>query len=87
MNTLDTPAVLRILCEAAGEDGGIELAGDATDPALTDLGFDSLVLIEATTRIEREFGASIPEERLAGVVTVADFHSLVNEFLPDAQPN
>jgi minimal PKS acyl carrier protein len=86
MNTIDTPTVLRILGEAAGEDADIELTDGATDPTLTDLGFDSLVLIEATARIERELGAAIPEDRLADVTTVADLRSLVNEFLPAARP-
>ncbi|KAA9166512.1 acyl carrier protein [Amycolatopsis acidicola] len=84
MTSIDVPTTLRILCEAAGEDEDLELAGDDSETTLADLGFDSLVLIEAGTRIEREFGAAIPEDRLAGAVTVADFRALVNEVLADA---
>jgi len=81
MDHIDTPTVLQILCRAAGEDGVVTPTGDGSDMTLVDLGFDSLVLIEATTRVERDFGAVIPEDRLATVQTVADFRSLVNEFL------
>jgi acyl carrier protein len=79
MSRIDTSTVLHVLYQAAGEDGGPTPPDAGT--ALTDLGFDSLVLIEATTRFERDFGATIPEDRLAGVQTVGDFCGLVNEFL------
>jgi acyl carrier protein len=80
LNRIDTSTVLQVLYQAAGEEG----AGSPADGSavLTDLGFDSLVLIEATTRFERDFGATIPEDRLSGVQTVADYTGLLNEFIP-----
>ncbi|MEV1241820.1 acyl carrier protein [Nonomuraea sp. NPDC049750] len=84
MDRIDVSTVLRILCEAAGEDGGVDLAADDPGTTLGDLGFDSLVLIAATTKVELEFGVTIPEDRLATVATVADFRDMVNESLLDA---
>lgn len=86
MSGIDVAGALRVLCEAAGEDEVIELGGEAAETTLTELGFDSLVLMEATTRIEREFGATIPEDRLADVTTVSDFLDLVHEYVPAARP-
>jgi acyl carrier protein len=85
MTTIDTPTLLRVLSEAAGEDPDLQPA-DADASTLTDLGFDSLVLIEAATQLEREFGVQIPEARLAGVTTVAELRELANEFVP-ARPS
>ncbi|MFI6317062.1 acyl carrier protein [Nonomuraea sp. NPDC050556] len=87
MDRIDMPTVLRILCEAAGENGDVELADDDARTTLADLGFDSLVLIAAITRIEIEFGVAIPEERLATVATVADFRAMVDESLLEARPS
>jgi minimal PKS acyl carrier protein len=86
MTVIDTPTLLRILAEAAGEDPDLQPT-DVGEASMTDLGFDSLVLIEAATQLEREFGLRIPEDRLAGVTTVADLRDLANEFVPEGRPS
>lgn len=65
-----------------GGDGGVDLAADDPGTTLGDLGFDSLVLIAATTKAELEFRRDHPgEDRPA---TVADFRDMVNESFLDA---
>ena len=74
--TLDD--LLRIMRECAGEDDAVALSADAADVPFTDLGYDSLALMETASRVEREYEVSIPEEALAEIETPAAFVALVN---------
>lgn len=49
----------RILRAGAGDSGALD--GDIADVPFADLGYDSLSLLELTSRVEREFHVSIPE--------------------------
>ncbi|WP_299527728.1 acyl carrier protein [uncultured Streptomyces sp.] len=71
----------RILREAAGEDEGVDLSGDIADVPFTDLGYDSLALLEVGSRITRDFGISLPDEELDEVETPRAFVDLVNREL------
>ncbi|BAL90264.1 putative acyl carrier protein [Actinoplanes missouriensis 431] len=59
----------RILTECAGEDESVNLSGDILDTPFTDLGYDSLALIETAARIKQDFGIEIPDEQVATILT------------------
>jgi act minimal PKS acyl carrier protein len=59
----------RILAECAGEDESGDLHGDILDTSFSDLGYDSLALMETATRIKHEFGVEISDEDIAVVET------------------
>ncbi|MFB7246686.1 actinorhodin polyketide synthase [Streptomyces populi] len=59
----------RILRESAGENEGVDLDGDILDTLFTDLGYDSLALLEACSRIEREFGVKLSDDVLSEAET------------------
>ncbi|WP_432147139.1 acyl carrier protein [Streptomyces sp. bgisy084] len=59
----------RVMRECAGEDESVSLDGDILDLPFEDLGYDSLALLETATRIERERGVSVPEEKLSEAKT------------------
>jgi acyl carrier protein len=80
--TLDT--LKKIMREAAGEDEIASLDGDFEQLSFTDLGYDSLALMETASWVEREFGLALPEEEMADVVTPADFVDFVNGRLAEA---
>ncbi|MDA2809088.1 acyl carrier protein [Nocardiopsis sp. RSe5-2] len=67
----------RILREAAG----IGLAPDAADRPFEELGYDSLALLEAGGRIERDLGLRLTEDELADASTPAALLDLVNRSL------
>ncbi|MFF4346721.1 acyl carrier protein [Streptomyces sp. NPDC001530] len=69
----------RILRESAGEDEGIDLEGDILDTTFTDLGYDSLALLEAASRVERELGVKLSEDTVGEAETPRLFLALVNE--------
>ncbi|TDC74462.1 acyl carrier protein [Streptomyces hainanensis] len=71
----------RVLLEAAGADEGMDLGGDITDTPFDDLGYDSLALMEAGSRLQREFGVSLSDESLAEATTPRALIDLVNDRL------
>ncbi|MFE7767745.1 acyl carrier protein [Streptomyces sp. NPDC057438] len=71
----------RILRESAGEDEGVDLSGDIADVSFTDLGYDSLALLEVAGRITRAYGVALPDEDLDGAETPRAFVELVNSSL------
>jgi act minimal PKS acyl carrier protein len=69
--------LLRILTEVAGapdsEGGAAEV-----DAELDYLGYDSLAVLAAVAKIEREFGVKIDEEKLPEAKMLSDVVELVN---------
>ncbi|QSB15925.1 acyl carrier protein [Natronosporangium hydrolyticum] len=74
-----------ILREAAGADEGVDLDADILDTAFADLGYDSLALLEASSRIERQFSVSLEESMLAEAATPREFLDVVNAHLDSAR--
>jgi minimal PKS acyl carrier protein len=68
----------RILRSCAGEAESVDLDADIGPVTFTDLGYDSLALLELASRIEREFGARIPDEDIQQLATPAAAVSYVN---------
>ena len=58
----------RILLEGSGAPEGTDLEGDILDMEFSDIGYDSLALLETTSRIEREYRIEL-DESLAGDAT------------------
>ena len=50
----------RILREGAGDSGTLD--GDIADVPFTELGYDSLALLELSSRVEREYAVSITDD-------------------------
>ncbi|MFG3106242.1 acyl carrier protein [Streptomyces tendae] len=71
----------RILLEAAGADEGVDLGGDIRATEFSDLGYDSLALMEAGSRLQREFGVQLSDESLAEATTPGALIDLVNDRL------
>lgn len=72
---------LKTMLKAAAGDGG---DGDAFEQDLlerpfADLGYDSLVVLELTSMVEREYALSLDEESVQLASTPGQFLSLVNE--------
>nr|WP_198408962.1 acyl carrier protein [Micromonospora maris] len=62
MPELTLADLTRILRAAGGEDDPETLQGDILDVPFTDLGYDSLAMLETVSRIEREFDLSLPDD-------------------------
>lgn len=59
----------RILRESAGDDEAAAPDGDGLDVPFTELGYDSLVVLDAIGRIGAEYGLAIPDDAVGGLTT------------------
>jgi act minimal PKS acyl carrier protein len=71
----------RVLREAAGEEEGIDLDGDVLDRTFDELGYDSLALLETSSRIEREHGIKLDDSVVTNATTPRQLLAVLNEQL------
>jgi minimal PKS acyl carrier protein len=71
----------RILLAAAGADEGIDLGGDIRDVPFDQLGYDSLALLETSSRIQREYGVELDDDAFLAAQTPEALIEAVNERL------
>jgi act minimal PKS acyl carrier protein len=76
MNEFTMDDLKKVMRESAGEDGALD--GDVLDSSFEELGYDSLALMETTSRIERALSVTLPEEEMADVSTPRDLLAFVN---------
>jgi act minimal PKS acyl carrier protein len=81
MQGLTLDELLTITKQAAGEwnrvDEGVDIAG----VPYTELGYDSLALLEVLTRIERTLQVKIPEATVIDTATPGETLAAVNAFV------
>ena len=63
---------LKKILVACGIDSVSDLEGDIDALSFDDLGFDSIALMEMSSRIEREIGVRIGEEEVTGETTIVE---------------
>jgi act minimal PKS acyl carrier protein len=68
----------RVLLEGAGEAEDVDLDGDILDVEFSDLGYDSLAMLETAGRITREFGVRLDDEATVAATTPRKLLDLVN---------
>lgn len=54
---------------------------DISDTEFTDLGYDSLAVMEMTSLLQRRLGIKLPEEQVAELHTPREFLAFVNAKL------
>ncbi|MEV6479330.1 acyl carrier protein [Streptomyces sp. NPDC051576] len=74
----------RILLESAGADDLSALDGDILDVNFTELGYESLALLETGSRIEREYAVELDDSALFDAMTPRDLIEAVNGLLATA---
>ena len=77
--TLDELKVF--LLRSVGDDESIDLSGDIQGTALSDLGFDSLAVIDTTSRLEQHFKIKFSDDDTSAIATPQDFLDIVNRQL------
>ncbi|MGW7071655.1 acyl carrier protein [Streptomyces sp. NPDC054855] len=71
----------RILLEGAGAAEGVDLDGDIIDVPFEDLGYESLAMLETSSRIEREYGVTLDEDVVTDAATPRTLIEAVAEQL------
>ena len=74
----------QILAECAGEDESTSLDPQALDTPFTDLGYDSLALMESAALVAQRFGAVLSDDEAASISTPREFLDRVNVAIPRA---
>ncbi|AVH55984.1 MULTISPECIES: acyl carrier protein [Streptomyces] len=75
----------RILRDGAGADEAVDLDGDILDAEFESLGYESLALLETSSRIEREFGITLDDDTVTEAKTPRALIDAVNSFLVPAR--
>lgn len=65
--TLDE--LTRLLRAAGGVEEGVDLDESILDQPFTDLGYDSLAILEMSTKIQQEYGVAIPDADVESLTT------------------
>jgi act minimal PKS acyl carrier protein len=73
-----------IMRECAGEDEFAQPLEQAADRSFDELGYDSLALMEAQSRIKRDYGVVLSEDEFAGIKTPRELIGFVNTRLKAA---
>jgi act minimal PKS acyl carrier protein len=70
--------LIRLLRTSGGADEHVDLTGDILDALYSDLGYDSLAILEMSSHIQREFGAVLLDDEVADLKTPRQTIELVN---------
>ncbi|MEV0482870.1 acyl carrier protein [Streptomyces sp. NPDC050508] len=80
MKQLELRELTALLRECAGEEDGVDLEGDVLDIPFTDLGYDSLAMLQTTGRIERDYEIAL-DEAIDSAGTPRAYLDVVNQAL------
>ncbi|GAB2943180.1 acyl carrier protein [Nonomuraea fastidiosa] len=69
MKPLTLADLAAILREVAGEDETTPLEGDFADVPFSDLGYDSIAVLEMAARLSRDYGVHLSDDDVLGPAT------------------
>lgn len=84
MSTFTADDLRRIIRSTVGTDDSVDLDGDILDVPFTDLGYDSLAVLEVAGRIEKEFPVTIGDDTVGDLTTPRAVVEFVNHRLAPA---
>jgi acyl carrier protein len=76
--------LIRLFRDLASEIAERDLSGLQEDSAITELGIDSLAMLELVGSMERQLRIRVPDEQLVGLVTVRQLLELVERRMTAA---
>ncbi|WP_405619753.1 acyl carrier protein [Streptomyces sp. NBC_01511] len=85
MATITLDELARVLTECAGaDDGDVTLGHQNLDTSFTDLGYDSLALLETAALVQQRYGVTLSDEDVSGIDTPREFLDQVNHAVTQA---
>ncbi|MET9255002.1 acyl carrier protein [Streptomyces sp. NPDC003717] len=81
MSQLTLSDLSSVLTECAGADDGAALTEAERDLAFTELGYDSLALLETAALVKERYGVTLTDEEVTTIATPAEFLDHVNRAL------
>jgi minimal PKS acyl carrier protein len=83
MFTLDD--LRTVMRESAGVDESVDLDGEIEDVPFSDLGYDSLAVLEMAAQVQNRLGVQIPDEAVEEMTTPGTAVEYVNRQLSAAR--
>ncbi|HEX5494327.1 MAG TPA: SRPBCC family protein [Mycobacteriales bacterium] len=74
----------QMMRSGSGEDESVDLGGDILDVPFTELGYDSLAVLELSSRIGRDHGIRVPDDAVQRMTTPREALAYVHELLTQA---
>jgi act minimal PKS acyl carrier protein len=81
MNPINLDDLRELMSECAGVDEDVDLAGDIAEVEFTELGYDSLALLELASQVQRRYQVPIPDEAVSEMVTPGRAVVFINQQL------
>ena len=81
---MQRPQLIRLFRDLASEIAERDLSFVQEDSAITELGIDSLAMLELVGSMERQLSIRVPDEQLVGLVTVRELLELVERRMTHA---
>jgi act minimal PKS acyl carrier protein len=78
MARINLDELTQALTECAGADEEVPLRSEALDTPFTDLGYDSLALLETAALIQQRYGVALTDEEVTDIETPREFIDRVN---------
>lgn len=78
MKDFDLDDLRELMRLSAGVDDEIDIQGDIVDTTFTNMNYDSLAVLELASRIERDWGVTVPDEVAADLKTPREVLDYVN---------
>jgi len=70
-----------IMRDSAGVDESVDLDADIADVPFEDLGYDSLAVLELTSKVSQRYAISVPDDAVAELTTPGRAVQRVNDWL------
>ncbi|MGH3974850.1 MAG: acyl carrier protein [Pseudonocardiaceae bacterium] len=84
MQQFTFPDLQRTLSSCAGIDEAVNLDGPVLDTEFTELGYDSLAVLELANRVQREYRVPMPDDAPQHMITPRSTISYINTQLAAA---
>jgi acyl carrier protein len=81
---MQRPQLIKLFRDLASEIAEKDLSFVREDSAISDMGIDSLAMLELVGTMERELRIRVPDEQLVGLVTVGQLLELVEGRITQA---
>ena len=75
------PELIEMFTTTASEVAEKQFSGITEETIISDLGVDSLAMLEVIGEMERELGIAIPDDNLVGISTVSQLLDVVEKRL------
>jgi len=87
MTTFGLEDLKRLLTSDSNTSDGSEITESSLTDEFTELGYDSLALLELVSKVEREFGIKLPDDALENMLTPKSTVDYISARIAEKEEN